>query len=1325
MNTHRFIHAAPAIVIAAGLIAFGIVATSLPSEEQVMGQSSDRACAEPPVEPRNVELWEHDSGILVQWDVCPNHNYEIRWRRTTDTVDDPFNWPDTTSAGRSGQFDIPYDTTDSDNPDYVDPNDATPLQNGQRYVVQLRPIHSENNRIDRGPWTDDFFAEPRYCGDLPEIPSDIRVAAGDSKLTVAWNRCSDTTSHIRWRAVVGGIAESWSDHVDVGEARTHDIEDLENGAHYDVQVRSALRSSDRITTPDGDPYRTAWSDPVSGSPTSACPEGGPVVPKDFVVVPGNEKLFVSWRPCPDHDYELAYRSRGLTLDPNWPTTGDWADVDADGHSINNLENSTRYEVRLRSVRDGNPSAETGSYVASPQYPPDNNRSPGWKNVPRELKLIENRNYDNPIATIAAADPDRRDEIRYRIVPPFPRPEIFPFAINTRDGDIYLYDKLDYEVIEEYELTVQATDTAGAEITQVISIEVIDAEGPPPPILRQVCSTTDGVKVSWSGNKSTRSFQLQYRSLSAVSFPKRNLIELDTTSFTTSSLNENSAYVFRVRAIDRLTKEQSKWSSEEAVYVGDVANSAPKFRQDEWTFDIAEEQPSGVHVGSVIANDEDRYSSLQFKILDSTPEDAPFAVDSFTGAITTTERLDFETQNSYSLVIGASDLCGSTDYADVAITVIDDPNIDAMPLIPNAPAIIAKHEQVIVLWPTNYEDAYDLDWRKVNEDYLSRPEDTDATMPRIVDLPDQDSAYAFRLRRVNRLGEVGDWSDETIIDPNIPSPSIEPIDVPRQGQVLGGVELYIPGMTLKTGQTARLGFNMFGVDGMLDNSLIDRRDATAFWRISDGELSDDSTRVVHYTAPEQEGVYDISILVKQTVPGGIVQHNLEMVIHVIGDNRLIKPYQSGDEVPRNFEVDGVTYGAISYLEAKEYRPPEAPKALFKVREKSIPSFEWIGVHIAPGDDASTLQPRLDGYTAVGDIFTSQFVAKDGTPIINMSFTSTVAMCLPVPEDWTHLLQSLHVMRLTPRDEQILLDLPVRFQPDPTFNDPALVCGHSTLFDGQLFLAILDGDIVIPTPTPTVPPTPTETPAPSPTVKPTVAPTDTPTATSTPDTSSVVVVSTSTHTPTPTIVPSTATFTPTVTATHTPAPTDTPPPTDTTAPTDTPTPVPTSTEVPTVPPTATLVPTETPAPSPTLEPTVTMTTTAVPNEPPTATSTPTDTPTPTPEPTHTPIPTVVQATSTPPPPASEPEEPVLPPDEEENQEFGTSPLIIVVLIAFLIVGAAAMLYSNYNNRVKRQLASAPESDEAPHEADESAKPGDRADEAADEHDDGRYDRLRYDG
>lgn len=1299
-DMHITLRAFIAVVAVAGLVAISVVATSLHSEEAVQGQSQSSRCAEPPVEPRDVELWEHDTGILVQWETCPNHNYEIRWRLASETPTDPLTWPNQTRVGSSDEFDI------------------TGLTNGRRYAVQLRPIDISGNRIDRGRWTDDFFASPQRCGDLPEIPSRIDISPGDGRLTVSWDHCSGSRTNIRWQSEDNRGTDHWNRPVDVGTDETYVISGLENGVEYAVQLRSLPAGGSRVRTPEGRTYATAWSDSVVAAPTSTCPEGDPVVPAEFVVVPGDEKLFASWRPCPDHEYEVRYRQRASN------TWNSWVGAGMDGYTIRNLTNGIVYEVEVRSERDGSTGTATaGSYAVIPINPVDRNRSPRWVTTPRSVDIVENRRYDNPIATVKATDPDidsdasdgaRDDDVRYEIVAPFPALEIFPFSINARDGDIYMYGKLDYEAIEEYRLNIRATDVGGFEITHELIVNVIDAEGPPPPIMTRVCSGETGVEVAWRRNNAKYDYELEYRPLrTSVGEPSWRDAPLDAEF----QLPIDTTWVFRVRAVDKSTGEQSKWSSEDAVFVGGARNTAPEFRSELFEYEVLEEQPAGVHVGYAIARDEDRYSALRYQIIETTPEDAPFEIDTFTGIVTTSGRLDFETETAYSLVFAATDLCGSSDYADATITVLDNPDVDAIPLVPNPPAIIERHDQVVVVWPTDYADIYDLDWRPIGDEYRTRPQDRDASMPTVVDLVQTDTAYAFRLRRVNPLGVPGDWSQETIVDPAVPSPTIPAIDIPRQGQVLGGAEMYLDGITLRGGQTAKLGFNLFGIDGQLDNSLLDRDDITASWRVAAGDLSNDRDRVLFYTAPEQEGVYDITVVVKQRVPGGIVQRNLEMVVHVIGANNLIKPYVSDEVAPRTVVVEGVEYATIEYSQDKEYRPPQATKALFKVRQRSIPGFEWIGINIAPGEPAATVEDQIPGFTAIGDIFAAKFIDKAGRPIVNMSFTNNAALCLPVPEEWTFALQVLDVRRIAPDGTHSALSLPVRFQPDPTFNDPALVCGHSELFDGELFLGVSNDAIPTATPTPMIALPATDTPTPAP--EPSPPATETPIPTPTPVPSPTVGVSVSTPTPIPT---------------EPPTPTDTPQP-PTATPTPVPTATPTSTATPTTVPTAiatttsTPVPTNTPIPKPTDTPVPTATNTPTPEpvvvQVVASTATPTPTDTPTPVPTNTPTPTSIPPTNT---PTVEPIE-VAVPSEPEEEDRGTGPggLMFFAALALLVIATVVVALTILNRR-PREGDTTPDKATDPENASESEETAqaeaDAATGTAEDNDNDEYERLRID-
>ncbi len=1232
----RILQLSIAVIVAAGLFAFGIVAVSIHGQAQVLGQGMSAHCSEPPADPINIELWEHDSGILVQWDTCPDHTYEIRWRLSAEEPLNPFHWPTTTSLGESGEFDI------------------TGLSNNDRYAIQVRSTHHGETRLDTGPWVDEEFATPERCGDLPEVPDNIRIQPGDSKLTVSWRYCEGNRNHIRWRPVSDDAVDEWLTVVDAGQQDSYVIEELANGIQYEIQLRSVLSTPAAVTLPDGEPYRTDWSASFRGSPSSKCPTGEPVVPDEFVLVPGDSALFFSWRSCPEHEYEIAYRPRSR-VDSSWPSSDDWEAVIAGDHVIYDLNNGERYEVRMRSIRDGLVSFPTAGYVISPSPAVETNSEPFWEQLVYAVSLVENQRYDDAIATLEASDADPDDEVRYELLPPDPPQTLFPFGVNARDGAVYMYGTLDFEEVEEYALTIRATDLSGASTDHTIEVQVKDIEGPPAPVLNRVCSNDTGVTVSWNRNDTDYVYELERSEVGAD-----EAMWIETEQDRELNLPVASTWAFRVRAIDRGSGEQSKWSAQESVFAGGVPNREPQFQHDEYLFEVLEEQMAGAHVGFAVADDPDINSSIRYRIFESYPEGSPFEIDPIDGTITTTGRLDFETLDSYWLVIGATDLCGLRGTADVDIFVIDNPNVDAIPLVPSPPTIVSRGNQVTVIWASNFEDSYDLDWRLVDDDYPTDPQIPDAVSPALVELPSSETPYAFRLRRVNLLGGAGDWSEETVVTLDTPLPSIAPIEVPRQGQLLGTIEPYFSSVALKPGQSTQIGFNIFDVGGFLDNSLINRQDVSASWNADAGELSGQVGRVNTYTAPEAEGEYTISILVQQAVPGGTLRFELDVVANVIVEQAVATPIGSDVEIPENIYVDDVAYGVIQNSERTEYRPGAAPDVVFDARQGSILGFEWIGANITSEGTASTLQDEIDGYVALGDIYATDFVTPDGVSILNMSFSGGAAICLPVPDEWTTLISSIDVMHVADDGTQSLFELPSRFHAESSSDEPSRVCGHSTSFDGRTFLVIAQE--AVPTPTPTATPispkaTPTPTATPTATSTPTATPTPSPTATATPSptpmpTATATPIPTATSTPTATAVPPTATATATPTAVATPEPT----------------------------PTFTPVPTSTPVPEPTA--------TASPTPEPTATATASATPTPTSIPTNTPVPAVVQiastATPTSPEPTAAPEptpQPASSTEDEDDEGDFPNMLIIAAIIAAMVIGAFVIAYTISANRAQQ--------------------------------------------
>ncbi|MDA0920612.1 MAG: beta-propeller fold lactonase family protein, partial [Planctomycetota bacterium] len=99
----------------------------------------------------------------------------------------------------------------------------------------------------------------------------------------------------------------------------------------------------------------------------------------------------------------------------------------------------------------------------------------------------------------------------------------------------------------------------------------------------------------------------------------------------------------------------------------ISNAAPTINGD--TFAIAENSPVGTSVGTAFASDPESGESLTWRIVSGNTGNA-FAINSLTGEITVATELDFETLNTYSLVVEVEDNQSLTDQATITINVTD-------------------------------------------------------------------------------------------------------------------------------------------------------------------------------------------------------------------------------------------------------------------------------------------------------------------------------------------------------------------------------------------------------------------------------------------------------------------------------------------------------------------------------------------------------------------------------------------------------------------------------------------------------------------------------
>ncbi|KAK2908823.1 hypothetical protein Q8A67_004660 [Cirrhinus molitorella] len=105
-----------------------------------------------------------------------------------------------------------------------------------------------------------------------------------------------------------------------------------------------------------------------------------------------------------------------------------------------------------------------------------------------------------------------------------------------------------------------------------------------------------------------------------------------------------------------------------VQVVDVNDNSPTIPTMD-PLSIAENLPVGYIVTQVIANDVDLSPSATYRFIEKDQASRSFAIDQYSGVITTTKSLDYEDQTVYTLRVEASDSVHQTE-AELSIQVLD-------------------------------------------------------------------------------------------------------------------------------------------------------------------------------------------------------------------------------------------------------------------------------------------------------------------------------------------------------------------------------------------------------------------------------------------------------------------------------------------------------------------------------------------------------------------------------------------------------------------------------------------------------------------------------
>ena len=165
---------------------------------------------------------------------------------------------------------------------------------------------------------------------------------------------------------------------------------------------------------------------------------------------------------------------------------------------------------------------------------------------------------------------------------------------------------------------------------------------------------------------------------------RDIFHIDPTTgiiTTNTVLDHEQVYEFSIRvyATDKGTPRRNS-TALLVVYIQDENDERPTFSQEAYSFGVLENEGPHTPVGTVHASDKDSPPNNQMEFLLLSNEDHTFAIDPFSGQISTRVTLDRERQPVYLLIVVATDKGTPPQSSSVSVSVYVDDQNDHAPVI---------------------------------------------------------------------------------------------------------------------------------------------------------------------------------------------------------------------------------------------------------------------------------------------------------------------------------------------------------------------------------------------------------------------------------------------------------------------------------------------------------------------------------------------------------------------------------------------------------------------------------------------------------------------
>ena len=376
------------------------------------------------------------------------------------------------------------------------------------------------------------------------------------------------------------------------------------------------------------------------------------------------------------------------------------------------------------------------------------------------------------AAVAATDDDSADTLAYAL----DGADKDKFTFDTASGRIKtkVGEQYDYEEQSSYSVTVTVTDDT-VTVSAAVTINVTNNTGetpvaPDPPTVDATAGSWTSLDVSWDppdndGRPVIESYDLQYKK-SVDTIWTAGPQDVTTPSTSIPGLEAETAYDVQVRATNE--DGDSAWSTSGTGTTNEEDNVAPVFDDGTSTTRLVDETigdatvAAAANIGNVVeASDADAGDTLTYD-LGGTDKDR-FTIDATNGQIRTKagESYDYETQQSYAVIVTVNDGNGGTASIDVTINVGD---LSEPPLATAAPTVASRSSIALnVSWnpPANQTGRpaatnYDLRYKvQGTSGWTDGPQDVLRTSASISGLV-AGTSYDVQVRAIN-ADDISGWS----------------------------------------------------------------------------------------------------------------------------------------------------------------------------------------------------------------------------------------------------------------------------------------------------------------------------------------------------------------------------------------------------------------------------------------------------------------------------------------------------------------------------------------------------------------------------------------